>query len=225
MWHVSGQGTTEQWGVRADEHAVSYNYDSPFQIINTGTARLNLAKMGPNAAGCPTSGGGDEGDAAILAVNSAPGTFIWDNANKIWMGDGETDVCTWQDLPYSVELSVGGKYVYGYNWRMREVSLSACGEGWLKTGWWRLTFYTTDDAVVFDDATAPVTAPPAVPAEVRELPRLGLFNTAISTAAPPVVSEALYAPVIDVANNLSYLDICIVAKAQGGGGGGGGRPR
>ena len=33
--------------------------------------------------------------------------------------------------------------------------------------------------------------------------------------------DRLYRPVIDTANNLSYLDICIVGKTKGGGGGGG----
>jgi hypothetical protein len=194
--------------VRAEE-AVSYNYDSPFQIINTGTAQLNLAKMTKGAALCPSPGGGGEGEVALQVVNAAPGTFAWDAASHVWTGtDGTGTPYTWQDSPYNVELSVSGKYVYGYNWRMRDVTLP---QGWDKAGWWRLTFYTTDDAVRFDDAMAPTGAPPDVPAQLRELPRTE-FITALSTEAPPAESDALYTPVIDAGNNLTYLDVCITGS-------------
>jgi hypothetical protein len=38
----------------------------------------------------------------------------------------------------------------------------------------------------------------------------------------PDADDRLYRPVVDVDNNLTYIDICIVGKTQGGGGGGGG---
>jgi len=212
MWHVSGQGITEHWGVRANEQDVSYNYDSPFRIINTGTARLNVTKMAPGEAVCPMPGGN-------------PGELpppVGDWTGAAWDG-----TCTWMDAPYSVELSVGGKYVYGFNWRMRNVELEqVCGSGWLKTGYWRLTFYTPG-AVAFDDPLASVTAPPAIPAYARELPRTE-FNPPLALTplseddGEEEETEALYTPVIDTVNNLTYIDICIVAKSQGGGGGGGG---
>ena len=211
MWHVSGQGITEHWGVRANEENVSYNYDSPFRIINTGTAHLNLTKMVPGDAVCPMPGGN-------------PGELPPPVGD--WTGAGWDGACTLMDAPYSVELSVGGKYVYGYNWRMRNVDMDqVCGPGWLKTGYWRLTFYTPG-AVAFDDPLAAVTAPPAIPAYARVLPRTE-FNPPLQVVSPlseddDEETDALYTPVIDTVNNLSYIDICIVAKTQGGGGGGGG---
>jgi hypothetical protein len=212
MWHVSGQGITEQWGAVATDvyPAVSYNYDSPFQIINTGTARLNIAKMAPETATCAVPGEGGPGD-------PAPDSSDW-----TWTGAGwEGGACTWRDATFAVELSVSGKYVYGYNWPLKTAELStACGTGWLKSGWWRLTFYTSDDAVLFDDATAPVTAPPDVPSAVRVLPRGDAFITDLVTSGEPVESDALYTPVIDTDNNLTYIDVC-VTTAKGGGGGGG----
>ena len=215
MWHVSGQGTTEQWGIRTDENSVSYNYDSPFQIIMTDRALLNIAKMEPGTAECPQPGGGEEGE--VVALESGAPVLT------TWTGSGWDGACTWRDAPYSVELSVGGKYVYGYNWPMKSVNTeSVCGAGWFKTGWWRLTFYAPNGEVVFDDANAPISAPPAVPAEVRELPREA-FNTAIAVPDEGE-SEALYVPVVDSTNNLSYIDLCIIAKDGGGGGGGGGGP-
>ena len=205
MWHVSGQGITEHWGVRATEDGTSYNYDSPFQIINTPTARLNIAKMEAGTAVCRSPGEGGEGD--------DPPTV------GPWTGSGWDGTCTMHDANYSVELSVGGKYVYGYNLDMNAINTEEeCGAGWLKTGFWRLTFYTPG-AVKFTDADIPKSAPPAVPAEVRDLDDFA-YNTATANFLP--ATGELYIPVVDVENNLTYLDICIVAKDQGGGGGSGG---
>lgn len=226
MWHVSGQGITEHWGVRAidtDLENISYNYDSPFQIIKTTNARLNITKMAPGKAFCPEPGG-NPGDLP-------PEVGAWDSEIAEW-----GDTCTIYDEPYSVELSVGGKYVYGHNWRLRYVEMSDthCPD-WLKTGFWRLTFYAPED-VIFDDDQAPNVAPPPIPSEARPLPRDGVFNTAIATAETPppeaiilrnsipVVEDEdpdeddrLYKPVIDTENNLTYIDICVTAKTGGGG--------
>jgi uncharacterized membrane protein YgcG len=144
------------------------------------------------------------------------------------------------DDPYTVETSVGGKYVYGYNLRMKEILPSqVCGDQWLKTGFYRLTFYAPADVNFTGHSEAtpiPNVAPPSVPSEVRTLPRNGVFNTitvapepepvivASSDEEDPDADDRLYRPVIDPDYNLTYLDICIVAKSQGGGGGGGGKP-
>ncbi|WP_020674693.1 hypothetical protein [Geopsychrobacter electrodiphilus] len=225
MWHIGGQGINENWGVRADETAVSYNYDSPFQIIKTGNARLNLTKLAPGSATCPMPGG-NSGDSSPLGEDG------------IWTGTEWQGTCTYSDEPYSVETSVGGKYVYGFNWRMKNVELDSHCAGWEKTGFWRLTFYAPEGDVMFSDPNAPNVAPPAVPSEVRTLPRGTDFNTVTVPAPEPVVvilaeeeeedptaDDRLYRPVIDTENNLTYLDICIVGKTQGGGGGkpGGGK--
>jgi hypothetical protein len=232
MWHVSGQGTNEQWGVRAtaDGTDVSYNYDSPFEIINSDNVLLNLTKLVPEDAVCPNPGEGEEGELPPEGIDS-------------WTGSEWAGTCTWYDDPYSVELSVGGKYVYGYNWRMKNVELDSACPGWNKLGYWRLTFYSPPIASVnFTNADAPNVAPPAIPSEVRELPRM-VFNTALADPPPaplpdpdavlivngapvvesddPTVDDRLYKPEVDTANNLTYLDICITGKTKGGGGGGG----
>jgi hypothetical protein len=217
MWHVSGQGTTEQWGVRAGDldgdgaaTDVSYNYDSPFQIVNTGTAKLNLTKLVPESATCPDPGNQEPGDPPPA------GPFVWTGSE--WGG-----TCTWYDAPYAVELSVGGKYVYGYNWRMKSVELDSTCTGWDKRGYWRLTFYNNADPtrVNFLDPAAPNVAPPTVASEVRELPR-SVFNTALTPIPPePPEDDRLYRPVVDTTNNLTYIDICIKPKEKAGGGGGG----
>ena len=244
MWHVSGQGITEHWGVRAGDIGAfdSFNYDTPFQIVKSTEARLNLTKLGQGSALCSMPGGNPGDD--------PPEITHWDGSS--WVGTGQTEVCEWYDDEYSVETSVGGKFVFGYNWRMREVELeTVCGPDWQETGFWRLTFYAPQGDVVFDDAEAPNVAPPAVPVALRALPRSSFISTEPvpapepeetedeheheTTAEPETVvasaetesedpseDDRLYRPVVDVKNNLSYIDICIRAKTTGSGGGGGG---
>lgn len=227
MWHVSGQGITEHWGVKATEptdvdSTISFNFDSPFQIIKTTNAQLNVTKMVEGDALC-SQPGGNPGD-------DPPEVGAWTGAE--WVG-----TCTVYDEQYTVETSVGGKYVYGYNLRMKEIQPSLeCGDEWIKTGFYRLTFYAPDDVDFTGHSEAtpiPNVAPPSVPSEVRTLPRM-VFNTVLAPAPDPVVEaesddedpdadDRLYRPVIDPVNNLTYLDICIVAKSQGGGGGNGGK--
>jgi hypothetical protein len=227
MWHVSGQGITEHWGVRATDvdEAVSYNYDSPFQIIKTTKAKLSLTKLDEGDALCSMPGGNPGDDPPEIL----PGA--WNAANGSW----GTGTCTWYDGDYTVETSVGGKYVYGYNWRMSDVNLDAPCPGFVKTGFWRLTFYAPEDVLFTghsEENPIPNVAPPSVPAEERELPR-SVFNTILAPTPEPVVEaesdeedpdadDRLYRPVVDPVNNLTYIDICIVAKTQGGGGGKGG---
>jgi hypothetical protein len=220
MWHVAGQGITEQWGVRVEDATPNdpYIYESPFQIIHTTTARLNLAKLVPESATCPEPG---EGTGDLPPA----GPFTWDAENSTWVSGEDPatglPVCTWLDAVYSSELSVTGKYVCGYNWRMKNVELeSLCGMGWEKTGYWRLTFRTTNDAVVFDELNPVLatTAPPAVPADSNPLPVVAVLAEEEEEEED---TDALYTPVVDYDNNLTYLDICIKAKTQGGGGGSG----
>jgi uncharacterized membrane protein YgcG len=234
MWHVAGQGITEHWGVRASdaEAAVSFNYDSPFQIIKSTNARLNLTKLVAEAATCPEPGGNPNDPPPVIETE--------------WTGSGWTNTCNYYDAPYSVETSVGGKYVYGYNWRMRDVNLAEAGcDGYLKTGYWRLTFYAPDDitfaaiddSVLVDDLLKNVInkAPPVPAAEervlVEEAPvfiasaQLDMIASTESDEEDPDADDRLFRPVIDKANDLTYIDICIKAKAAGGGGGGKGGGR
>jgi len=251
MWHVSGQGITEHWGVRAtdpdpvaypEEESVSFNYDSPFQIIHTSNARLNIARLVPESATCPEPGGNANEEPPKVEPDWIDNG---DDSGSWAFPDGEGGylaACEVYDIPYTVELSVGGKYVYGYNLRMKNVDLTqitGC-DGYEKTGYYRLTFYDPDLDVDFslfpgepEELGYPNVAPPAVPSEVRELPRI-VFNTVLADPPPdpepvfesededPDADDRLYRPVVDTVNNLTYLDICIVAKTQGGGGGGGG---
>ena len=209
MWHVSGQGTDEVWGVRAAFEGEDgtlptavFAYDSRFTIIKTTEARLNISKLVNGSSPCPT--------AYTPTGSGFAGT---------WTGSGWVGACTLKDEAYTAELNVGGKYVYGYNWPVRRDALKC--DGWVGSsmaGWWRLTFYTPASgqslpAVVFDTAlTDPNLAPPTLPgADPDPLPPPGLVAAEADTGF-------LYRPVVDKDKNLTYIDICIVA-----GGGGGGR--
>jgi hypothetical protein len=186
MWHVFGQGTNELWGAHATSTGAPYVFaEWPYAVINTPNARLNIAKLVNGPATCPTTGGA-----------SSPFDPTWADG---WVG-------TWllRDVAYTAELNIKGSYVFGYNWNLKkDVVPPDVG----KAGWWRLTFYTTDDSVVFDDAGIP-TAPPT--SDLTPLP-----------AAEEGDTGPLYAPVVDVANNLTYIDICITEGNSRGGGGGG----
>lgn len=193
MWHVFAQGPDEQWGVRATDQEVPipYMYQSPVAIIHTPAARLNISKLEPGASTCPAG------------RPTAPLT---------WTGSSWLEAKLLRDIPYTAELNVGGKYVYGYNWMLKRDVI----EPWSKAGWWRLTFYTSDSSTLFDDPTIPLGPPPAIPGEPGG-PMAGSSFVAAADSGP------LYVPVIDVANNLTYLDICIAEGGSGSGGGGGGK--
>ena len=140
---------------------------------------------------------------------------------------------------YSIETSVGGKYVYGYNLRMGDVDTESSCPGWVKTGYWRLTFYVPPEDgewqdVLFHDENIPNVAPPA-PANcdrtfpitedcIPAAPEPVLLAATESEDEDPDADDRLFKPEFSDTTeyNLSYLDICIVAKTAGGGGGGGG---
>ncbi len=217
MWHVAGQGITEQWGVRTTEdelgfQGLPYAYQSPYAIINAGTADLYLSKLFRAAAddttyACP-EGSGDTPPVYPPDYPFVDFTFI--------PGEGWSDACNLNVVDYTVEQSVGGKFVHGYNWSMRNLPdpLLDCDDGpWQKTGWWRLTFVPNGgvENMLFDATT--VTSAPVVPEAVPT----DLLLLAEEESEEETDEGTLYTPVIDTANNLTYIDICIVKKAQGGG--------
>jgi hypothetical protein len=221
MWHVSGQGITEQWGVRvtevAGEQGLPYVYASPYAIINAGTAELYLSKLFREAAddpdyACPQMGGDTP------PVYPADYPF----AGRVFTaGEGWSSACNLPVVAYTLEQSVSGKFVHGYNWRMRELTnplpLADCGDTtWQKTGWWRLTFVPNGDADRMElDANALTAAPELPVAEPSDMFSL------LAEESEDDTEGTLYAPVVSADDNLTYIDICIVKKEKGGGGGGG----
>lgn len=223
MWHVSGQGITEQWGVRVTEddtglQGLPYVYHSPYAIINAGTAELYLSKLFREAAddpdyACPEMGGDQPPMYPIDYPFEGP---------VFEPGEGWSGACNLPVVAYTLEQSVSGKFVHGYNWRMGELSnplpLADCGDTtWQKTGWWRLTFVPNGGAERMQfDAAATTTAPESPVAEPSDMFSL------LADDSEDETEGTLYAPVVSADDNLTYIDICIVKKAKGGGGGGGG---
>lgn len=135
------------------------------------------------------------------------GDAIPETPDLYWNVDrwtSSTITCTDEPISFAVELNVGGKLIYG-----------ASTGGWKvkSAGWYRITFYSPV-----------ITNLSLVGAEVA--------NYDDFKAAPPVEEPALAAesdegdegaatPVVDDANNLSYVDVLAVAS----GGGGGGKPK
>jgi len=215
MWHSQGHGTNEQWGARVTEVAASkgspYVYGSPYAIVNAGTASLYLSKMSQEGAACPTEYAG-------LTFTDRP-----------WTGVGWEGACNLAAVPYTVELSVTGKYVHGYNWRMRDLPEAMpvstyCPDvmapaTWNKAGWWRLTFVPNGGTAKMRFADSVAIVPPVTPSSAPAV----VTTAAVTAEEGETDTGPLYKPVVSPygSANLTYIDICIAAKTGGGGGGGG----
>jgi hypothetical protein len=220
-WHAGGKGQTEQWGVRAtdsDAAPLPYVYSATQAILHTTQARLNIAKALLGPADCPTT----PGQVPTLPI----GNWTYTASGGQWAN-------SWvlYDIPYTAELNVSGKYVYGYNWQLvRDYVPMNVG----KEGWWRLTFYTrvgsttyvrpprhgttpvdtsTPSAVTFPDPVSNIVLAP--PDAVSAWPTAMASSVTVAAEAE---TGPLYVPVVRGApDHLSYIDICIVPNPGGGG--------
>jgi hypothetical protein len=203
MWHVSGQGPDEMWGVRGNGPVVAdpIVYDSPYAILHSPAARLNIAKLVNGSAACPTEGN--------MPPPNVSTTWTKGVLSGYWSG-----LHTLRDIPFTAELNIGGKFVYGYNWQLQRDSVPTNVN---KAGWWRLTFYTENnsnsllDSIIFDDASIATTPPSLPPAyiPVQQVTRTRGISILADTGP-------LYTPKVDPDNNLTYIDICIVEGQSGG---------
>jgi len=101
---------------------------------------------------------------------------------------------------YGAEVNVGGKVVYGFNLRVKDLGIPT---GIDKYGWWRLTF-SLDESASVGGASVP----------------RGLSLDRLGGAESETEEELTYTPTLDTAGQRSVLEIWI-ASASGGGGGGG----
>lgn len=196
MWHVFGQGPDEMWGVRATDPAdlatpgQAYGYSTAYAIIRSPSARLNFAKLETGTSACATP-------------SPYAGSYAWNPATGMW------NAIQVDDVAYTPELNIGGKFVYGYNWMTKKVVMPS---GVDKTGWWRLTFHAPD--VLFSAAT--VITPPVLP-DSAPLPT---SVNMVSFITPTADEGPLYVPVVDPVNHITYIDICLA-----GGRGNSGKPK
>lgn len=208
MWHVSGKGTDELWGLRTtapeanvtESLPIPFAYASPYAIVHTGAARLSMTKIGKAASVCLEDGVDPN---FAMTWQSDP---VQTDTYLTWVST-QHELCEVRDTPYTAELNIGGKFVYGYNWNMRrEPGLCT---GFQKAGWWRLTFYTApNDAgyrpVLFSN-TSIVLTPPVLPVAAPLVMTLSAAEAAESEGGA-------YRPKVDHANHLTYIDVCVKAR-------------
>lgn len=209
-WHVYGQGTTELWGVHATNpgtgNPLAYADTAFTYAVNvTGKAMLSLNKLDAGAASCPVTATG-------VSQSPFPITSAFDKTSGTWTGSAYS-----KSMLYGAELNIKGSYVYGYNWNLRNEPVPG---GVNRAGWWRLTFYTTDDSVDFSGWAVPTTekntlAPPPLTGTVSPVVSAGLTVTSESEGETGLL---MYVPQIDKVNQLTYLDICIKEGTAGGSG-------
>ena len=217
MWHVSGQGTNELWGVHTTDpqdstDPVPYvvkdeagNDYWPFVVDVSSMARLNIAKLETAAGSCPTTATGSD-------QSPYASSLTWNATSHLWSGAVYTN-----DMLYTAELNIKGSYVYGYNWDLRSENVPSTVN---KAGWWRLTFYT------FDPTNA---ANPPISFSTWETTSAENYDALAAPPNPPTVGEIapfaetgllMYVPQVDKTNNLTYIDLCIAAAGSSGRGGG-----
>ncbi len=108
---------------------------------------------------------------------------------------------------YTAEVNVSGNLIYGYNW-----TIANCSSDQLNLlGWWRLTFKIDPVANYTVTAEDGTTTNYSVNA-----------NTQLSAIDPADLTEVLFTPTLDTANNETSLEIDIRENRQGGGKKGGG---
>lgn len=213
MWHVNGLGISEMWGARitdSDDPSTlqHYTYATQYAIIHTSGARLNLAKLNSEAETCPSfpeEFGSSPYDGDYDPLNGEPEAApVWDGSTRTW----DQAVFT-EDMPFSAELNIQGKYVYGYNWRLGTMPVTDA----TKAGWWRVTFYASD---VHFSAGTEIGAPPVPESAVdSEFPLLSVA-AAVSEEEESTTEARLYKAQVSEAYDLTFIDVCISSKKGGG---------
>lgn len=206
MRHVYGWGSNEVHGVQAfkdiSDPTPAFEFvDGDLATVYSHNARFTIQKINATDLG------------------QLEGNVEWNEVTKSWEGiagaedlinDPLFNMAVYQagDGPgfYNAEINVKGKIIYGYTWKVRNLN-----EG---DGYYRLTFSFDNDGQVplntfFDSNTKILVAEEVVEekadvlAEAEEGDRGGVG-------------------VMDVDNNLTYMDILITPKTKGGGKGSGG---
>lgn len=190
MQYLFGQGPSEMQGTDKTTYA------SNEATVYSACARLTIQRLTK-----------DRDDPTL--------TTFWNGSDGEWVGDVDPAVFNsgvWSAVEgsdstsnYSAEINVGGKVIYGYNWRVRKLDPQPEGD-------WRLTFSLDDEFgtpghcdvslnTFFTDATI-----------IRQPDEEILIPTAEGNLDGGV-------GVIDLSNNLTYIDVRVLPKAGGGNGG------
>ncbi|MGE5236629.1 MAG: hypothetical protein ACM3O7_09795 [Acidobacteriota bacterium] len=181
MWWASGKGVDEVWWARASDTEsplpTGYPFSPNYATIYSTDTWPSLQKL-------------EEG-AGSLDARPVTSGYAWNAAEHKWDGVLGKTV---RIEPFTPEISVGGKAIYGFNWNLKRQVMTLPDT---KDGWWRLTFSTSENTILFNlNGKGPIFTPPEV-------------------SAP---ADQTFFPQADLDNNLTYIDIYIKAGRGGGGG-------
>lgn len=135
----------------------------------------------------------------IQDITGITGTLSWNAATNLW--ESGTAIIPQTTIAFAPELNVAGKYIFG-----------ASQGGWKPraTGTYRITFYIPQDATTGS--------------QIMMATSTTLGNLVDGVWIPGVGGEegdaGVATPILDVPNNLTYVDVQVIGK-----GGGGGRPQ
>lgn len=198
MVYVSGQGTDEVWGAKANTTTPisGYLYDPGWGTVQSTCMGLSLTKLasGPGA----------------IAVAPLPNGYVWDKVGLTWLNTAMTE----KIVPFTSEISVKGRMIPGYNWMLQRQSMTP---GVSKDGWWRITYFNSclmSTPMAFTAAT-----------QAFDPTATTTVSTSIAVSAAEQYPNYPRVPTIDLANQVVFIDVYIQAgSGSGGGGGGGGKP-
>lgn len=178
------------WGEGTSEMwgTTGNTYNSDQATVYSGCARMTIQKLTKD----PTD------PTFFVAWNPVTGAWTGD------IGDALFNKAVWEAVEgsesptsYSAEINIPGKVIYGYNWNLRKV-----GDG---AGFYRLTFSLdgTNCPIILNTFFTEGTTQILLPVEEEVL----------AEAEEPGGGVA----VIDYANNLTYIDVEILARSGKGG--------
>lgn len=196
MKHVSGWGTDEVHGMATDlEGNVLYDL-APGDIatVFTDNARLTIQKLS-----VPKS---EIGENDLQWVEGVGWTEVDPEMNLI--NDAIFNYAIWQGGPYSAEVNVKGKIIYGYTWNVRKNNDGG--------GDYRITFS-------FDDRNLNTSISNAEIIYLAEEEEITMETVTEASSGPGEGGTAVLVP----EENLTYIDITITERNQSKGGGGRGR--
>lgn len=172
MLHVSGQGTDEVWGATQDFT------DADTAMVYTNKGRLVIQRLAETFEEVEQF----ENDPENLYG------YQWDLASGKWLLAETPKV----QAPYTAEINVQGKIVFGYNWNMKKATYLP--------GIYRITFYTLPGSNFTLRHAQPLVSMEAEESEGGDGGRV----------------------TVDGVLNITYIDVKIIAASGSGGGGGGG---
>jgi hypothetical protein len=146
----------------------------------------------------------------MVSGDAQEGDFVWNASTGQWDDADPTDSVTIADpiegLTFGSELNVGGKVIYG---------LSQGGWAPSEEGIYRITTYLPEDGNTQLDFASIL-----VPEEEGEVVVSAAQADEGGSGGPPGGVPGTGVAVVDPENNLTYIDIAVLAGGGGGGGGG-----